>query len=347
MNVVGSYLYHLLSDSPRRWYPLLGVYYLTYGCDFRCPYCSDGAGQPYYRLRSPVLPASQVIKLLKIMRQHCEYLVLTGGEPLQHPEVAAVLAELPQAKFRGIILTTNGYALAPVLPQVAAAVQYLVFGLQTLNPARADAWYGQNAHQQILENLELAAQYPGRKFEIIISSVVTPENIGDLYELYQYAKGRGFRLAACPQLVGVKAHPALAGHAEYRKFYDFLIAEKKRGGHIQGTVDYLEYLRDLRKFACRPFTMLVVAPGGEVFYPCLELGQFAGNLFTEPNLHRLRQIGCKRFGPQPACDTRCHSACALGFARLLQNPASLAHEAFLLGRQFIQNGLCQGAELSR
>jgi hypothetical protein len=25
------------------WRPLLAVYYLTYSCDFRCPYCSDGA----------------------------------------------------------------------------------------------------------------------------------------------------------------------------------------------------------------------------------------------------------------------------------------------------------------
>jgi hypothetical protein len=88
----------------------------------------------------------------------------------------------------------------------------------------------------------------------------------------------------------------------------------------------------LRKFSCRPFTMLVVSPGGDVFYPCLELGQFAGNLLAEPNLHRIRQTGCERFGPQPACDARCHSACALGFSRALENPASILHEGALIAR---------------
>jgi hypothetical protein len=97
-------------------------------------------------------------------------------------------------------------------------------------------------------------------------------------------------------------------------------------------VDYLEHLRDLRKFKCRPFTMLVVSPLGEVFYPCLELGNYAGNLFAEPNLHRLRQAGRERFGPPPQCGRQCHSACALGFARLLENPLSILHEGYLMVR---------------
>ncbi len=98
-------------------------------------------------------------------------------------------------------------------------------------------------------------------------------------------------------------------------------------------------MRDLRKFDCRPFTMLVVSPVGDVFYPCLEIGQAAGNLFVEGNLHRLRQQGWAKFGPQPDCDTRCHSACALGFSRVLANPMSLLHEAALLARARIKNVL--------
>jgi hypothetical protein len=85
--------------------------------------------------------------------------------------------------------------------------------------------------------------------------------------------------------------------------------------------------------------MLVVSPVGQVFYPCLELGQFAGNLLQQPDLHRLRQEGLKRFGPQPDCDTRCHSACALGFSRLLANPFSLVHEAALIARSQIKKHL--------
>ena len=335
-----NFVHHLCRDAPDRWYPLLGVYYLTYACDFRCPHCSDGAGNPYPTLRSPVLSAERVAELLRIIRRYCDYLVLTGGEPLLHPEFAQVMADLPRLKFRGVILTTNGYALATALPAVAKAVRHLVVSLQTLDSAKADVWYGRGSgtHQQILDHIAQAARLPDRRFDMIISSVVTPENIEDLYRVYAFACRHGLRLAACPQLVGVKAHAALVDNPTYRKFYDFLIAEKRKGANIQGTVDYLEHMRDLRKFRCHPFTMLVVSPTGDVFYPCLELGQPAGNLLEEANLHRLRQAGCERYGPQPECDTRCHSACALGFSRVLEHPASLLDEVWLQARAWFSNG---------
>jgi len=69
------------------------------------------------------------------------------------------------------------------------------------------------------------------------------------------------------QLVGVKAHSALSGRPRYRQFYNFLLAEKQRGGRIFGSSLYLEYLRDFKQFNGRPFTMLVISPTGEVFYP--------------------------------------------------------------------------------
>ena len=341
LNAVTSFLHHWWIDSPVRWHPLLAVYYLTYACDFRCPFCSDGAGAPYYRLRSGILSNSEVAQLLRIIRRQSEYLVITGGEPLQHPDFREVMDSLGLLKFRGVVLTTNGHEVDSFLSAVARAVSELVFSLQTLDSEKADSWYGRGrgTHQRVMDNIDLAARYPRRRFEIIISSVVTPGNIDDLYQVYHYTQKNGFRLAACPQLVGVKVHPALADNPEYRRFFQFLIDEKKKGGRIQGTVDYLEYMRDLRKFSCRPFTMLVVSPMGDVFYPCLEFGQFAGNLIEEGNLHRLRQKGCERFGPQPECDTRCHSACALGFSRALANPASILHEAALAARAKIKRFL--------
>ncbi|MCX6880155.1 MAG: radical SAM protein [Verrucomicrobia bacterium] len=339
MNAACTYLSHLLRPDSRAWRPLLGVYYLTYACDFRCPYCSDGSGTPYYRLRSPVLSAERVLALFGIIRRHCDYLVITGGEPLQHPEYAEILHRLPARRFRGVILTTNGYHLDQALPAVARSVTELVVSLQTMDSTKADLEYGHpGAHQRILANLERAASHPGRKYQIIISSVATPENLADLRGVCQFAGSCGFRLAVCPQLVGVKAHHALENNPDYRGFFNFLIAAKQQGASIQGTVDYLEYLRDLKKFRCRPFTMLVVAPTGEVFYPCLELGHFAGNLLAEPNLHRIRQMGCQRFGSQPDCGTQCHSACALGFARILAKPLSILHEGCLRARTSIMPG---------
>lgn len=323
-------LYHLTVDGADRWHPLLAVYYLTYRCSYRCPYCSDGAGAPYYRLRERVLDAEGVLALLRTVRRHSDFLVVTGGEPLEHPEVDAVLEGLPGLGFEGVVFTTNGHDLAPRLPLPRGAVTELVFSLDTLDEAKADAWHGVGAGtlRRLFATIERAATAPGRDYEIVISTVITPDNLDDLGAVYEWTRARGFRFAACPQLVGVKAHPALGGDPRYRAFYDRLIAEKRGGRNLHGTVPYLEAMRDLSHFRCRPFTMLCVAPGGEVFYPCLELGQLAESLLDEPDLHALRRRAQARFGPQPRCDTRCHSACALGFSLLLEDPASLVAEGW-------------------
>lgn len=178
MNTVSTFVHHLCARNSLRWHPLLSVYYLTHACALRCGHCSDGSGQPYYRLPSKILPGAEVLALLRIIRRHSDFLVLTGGEPLQHPDVVEVLRGLKDLKFRGVILTTNGILIDRFLSEVAGSIQYLVLSLQTLDPKRGDAGCGRSGvHARVMANIQRAARQPGRKYEIIVSSVVTPENI--------------------------------------------------------------------------------------------------------------------------------------------------------------------------
>jgi len=331
LNAVRNYLSHLATRRPETWRPLLAVYYLTYACEFRCPFCSDGSGTPYHRLPSPILDGPEVLALLARIRRASDHLVLTGGEPLSHPDVDHVLEHLPALRFDGVVFTTRGPGLSPHLPAVARSIRKLVISIDTLDERKADRWLGRGTGslRRVLEEADAAARYPGRSYEIVVSSVATPDNLTDLLGVYDYARSRGFGFALCPQLRGVKAHEELHGNADYRRLYDLLIAEKRRGAPIFGTVQYLEYMRDLRKFDCRPSAVLAVSPTGDVFYPCLELGHVAGNLRQEPDLDRIRRMGQDKFGPEPSCDTRCHSACALSLSLALNHPHTLLHELAL------------------
>jgi len=331
-------LRHKVSPSLGSWDPILAVYYLTYACDYRCPYCSDGAQRPYYQLRSEVLPATEVLGLLRRIRGYCDELIITGGEPLKHPDFAEIVSSLGGLGFEHLVLTTNGDGLAPHLDRLPGNISDLVFSLDTLDHAKADAIYGVGAGalQRILDTVELAARQRRRGYSVTISSVVTPDNIEDLYAVCDFAWSRGFSLAACPQLVGVKAHQELNTRPDYRRFYQHLIAAKKKGLPVYGTVPYLEHMRDLRWFQCRPLTMLAVAPGGEVFYPCLELGNVADNLLQHSDLDAILRRAREKYGDPPRCDTRCHSACALSFALLLESPASLVGEGLLRARQALR-----------
>ena len=328
MNAVLKFLHHKFLDDGRHWYPLLSVFYLTYECKFRCPYCSDGFGRPYHTLDNATLSSVEAIAILQRIRRYCDRIVITGGEPTLHPGFDAILEAIPDLRFAEVVLTTTGEDLTKHLPVISRCVTSLVFSLDTLDNEKADSWSGggPGTLHKVLESIEAARACGGADFDIHISSVVTPGNILDLYEVYQYAEERGFQFAASPQLVGVKAHSSLKGNAVYRCFFDYLIGKKQRGGRVFGTTLYLQYMRDLKSFICHPFTMLVVSPSGEVFYPCLERGRPAGHLLDYESLHDLRRRGREQFGPPPRCENQCQSPCALGFALAIDYPPSLLVE---------------------
>ncbi|MEW5733369.1 MAG: radical SAM protein [Thermodesulfobacteriota bacterium] len=325
--VINSFA-HLISRGNGPWRPLLSVYYLTYSCKFRCPYCADGNGRPFYSLADKAIPAPEALRVLGAIRRHCDFVVLTGGEPFQHPEADAVLAGISALGFAGVTVTTNGHGIIPHLPVLAASVDDLVVSLDTLDAQKADSWFGvgPGALDNILEGLQAAARIKNARYKITISSVATPENIEDLYEVHAFCKARGFALAVCPQLRGVKAHADLLGNPGYRRFYDFLIREKKQGGNIFGSPGYLASMRDFAPFRCRPFTMLTVAPDGSVFYPCLERGNNAGNILSVQSLGELKRNGHRLHGPPPRCENQCHSACALSFALIFNKPWTVLPE---------------------
>ena len=326
---IANYIRHFLAKHPQGWHPMLAVYYLNYDCDFRCPFCSDGAKRPYHTLKSPLLDGPQVIDLLKTIRRYSDYLVITGGEPTKHPQLPYVLDKLSSCNFDGVVFTTNGYDLELHLDKVAKSIDYLVFSLETLDEEKADQYWGvPGAQKKILEVIEKAKNHPQRKYEIIISSLALPDNLKDLYAVYDYCLQEDFRLALCPQLVGVKAHEDLHDNEDYVAIWNHLLAGKKEGKAVNGTTLYLEHMRDLRKFTCHPSTVLAVSPMGDVFYPCLERGHIAGNLCENPDLHEIRKLGQKLHGPEPDCDNRCHSACALGLSLILEYPSSLLSESY-------------------
>ncbi len=336
-NIIYKYFHHKLSSNTAKWYPIIAVYYLTYKCDFRCPYCSDGNKTPYYNLPSPLIDKNEVLEILKNIRKYSDYLVLTGGEPLNYPECSNVLQELKSLKFKEVIFTTNGHKLETYLNEISNTVNKLIFSIDTLDSKKANQWFGngEGTFEQIMANIEKAAKHKKKKYEIIISSVVTPDNIDDIYDVYDFAQQYNFTLAAAPQLVGVKAHNKLENNEKYKVLFDFLISEKLKGRKVYGTVPYLQYLKNLEKFKCYPFTMLVVSPEGKVFYPCLEIGHLLKKIQDTNNLHLLRQHGEEKYGPQPSCDIRCHSACALGFSMIFDNPLAILEEAKLNIKSFV------------
>ncbi|HOX52729.1 MAG TPA: hypothetical protein PKY05_14695, partial [Fibrobacteria bacterium] len=114
----------------------------------------------------------------------------------------------------------------------------------------------------------------------------------------------------------------------YVDLYRFLIEHKRKGRKIFATTKALEWMRDLAAFPCHPSTLVAIAPGGSVMWPCLEIGKVGGNLFLQPDLNALYAQAWEAHGGPPRCGNQCHSACSLGFSSILEHPSTLLREAF-------------------
>ena len=260
-----------------------------------------------------------------------------------HPDAGSVIRGTGELGFRTVVLTTNGERLPEFLPDIVGNVTDLVVSVDTLDAIKADAWYGkgQGTLDRVLENVEHANRARAaakRPFTLTLATVVTPNNMDDVYDVYDYAQQRGYRFSASPELQGVTPPKQLRASDSYRACFDFLLAEKARGGDIFGSVQYLEHLRDFRPFVCHPLTMLAVSPDGGVFYPCLEKANTIGSILTD-DLHELRREAsrtCKR-QTQP-CPCACPSPCALGLSLLVERPIREVSEAISGGFRALRTG---------
>ena len=110
----------LLAQLQGRRYPLAGSLELTERCNLRCVHCyiNQPAGNMEAAAREMTLPQVRTV-LDKIAEAGCLFLLLTGGEPLLHPDFADIWR---YTKQKGMLVTlfTNGALLTPRLADLLA-----------------------------------------------------------------------------------------------------------------------------------------------------------------------------------------------------------------------------------
>ena len=101
-----------LSDYPG----ITAAIAFTQGCNFRCPFCHNGALIPPMAAESCLLPESEILNHLRKRRGKLEGLVVTGGEPTIQPALPGFLRRVKSLGYK-IKLDTNGSR-----PEVLAAL---------------------------------------------------------------------------------------------------------------------------------------------------------------------------------------------------------------------------------
>ncbi len=173
-------LLNLTSDRLRT-LPLV-VLYITDGCNSRCVTCD------IWKLPRRNIDVALVGRLAaEFPRLGVKSVLLSGGEPMQHPEWPRIAQILRTAGVK-VMMLTNGLALKKLAQQVIENIDQLTVSLDGATPETYRAIRGVDALPVILEGMRTVAE---GGISITTRTTVQQRNFRELPEIVDVAKRAG------------------------------------------------------------------------------------------------------------------------------------------------------------
>jgi len=166
---------------------------ITGRCNLCCQHCR-AAGE-----RALDMPIDEVVKVVRFARRYSpsyKEVVLSGGEPLLHHDISALLAEVRAAGGRSVSLTTNGTLLAAKHLELIASLGFdrfmLSISLDSLDPAEHDGFRGRGgAFEAAVRAIDLAVGSSVPSLLVSVRTTIRPHQIGKLEPIASFAYAKG------------------------------------------------------------------------------------------------------------------------------------------------------------
>ncbi len=253
---------------------------LTYRCDLACSYCYNDRS----RRGTPLTLAEYRTLLADAAALEVMNLVLTGGEPLRHPDFFAIGSEARRLGFV-VRLKTNGHSLTQAtVARLRDEVDPFVIDL-SIHGATAASHDRQTrvagSFDRLLANLQLLRE---AGFRIKLNCTLTRWNEGEIEAIFALADTLGVLLSVNPSLSprddGDLAPLQLApSDAGLRRFFEVLRARatRPRGAVVALPAEEGMSPSPPTKHCGAGSSSLTVDPFGEV-YPCVQWRRSLGNV---------------------------------------------------------------------
>jgi cyclic pyranopterin phosphate synthase len=128
---------------------------VTDRCDLACTYCRPSRGEAHATDRLDRAAWRTLVRAL--ISAGVERVRITGGEPLLHPDIAAIVSDIVSAGVRDVALTTNGTRLTPLVADLRrAGLRRITISLDSLDRARFAEITGGGRIERVLDGITTA-----------------------------------------------------------------------------------------------------------------------------------------------------------------------------------------------
>ena len=328
-----SNLFKLLFRD-RLLHPQAYVYYVTARCNLNCVYCEDFGARRNDRAPAE-LSLQDARDVLRVLRSGADRLVLTGGEPLLYPDIAPLVVYARRELGFEVTVTTNGLLL-PQYQELLPYIHRLVISLDTVD---AQAWgttIGMSAQvaEAILDRVRTYARRQRKDgYQMIVNCVLTPDNLSGASQLVDFCVEHDLLVSFSPQAAHNWPRYDLFVSDEYRALLATLVALKRRGAPILGSMAYWRTVTDFRPYACYPTLVPRIMPNGDLVYPCRPIEKEGGSHGGRPC--NLVEMSCwdeasrravAEYGPSPRVCSSCFQQCYIEPSLMQARPLSLLWE---------------------
>ncbi len=255
---------------------------ITNRCNLRCRHCWPGSGPAE---QTPLAPKNQVLRLIAgFSAMGAEKLVITGGEPLTHPDWFDLLAfACRQPGLGEVRLQTNATQMTPQQVDALLSLKHPGLIIQTslegATAASHDLVRGQGSFNQTLQGLK-RLQESGMAHQICIAFTEMRHNFAEIPKLMEMVDGMGIgqfitgtlicggRAIESGDLALPTPHQYKELLAQYRQDKTF-----RERYHRIGNIAALEWARtdlDLADECCTFLETPYVSAQGHL-YPCVML----------------------------------------------------------------------------
>lgn len=173
-------------------------------CNLKCRHCYINLDQH----GTATLPLATIERWLKVFADLGKpiNLVLLGGEPTLHPDLAAVVKAARRLRFASITIDTNGYLFHDILDRLAPAdLDYFSFSLDGATEKTNDALRGRGSYAACLAGIRRAV---AKGFSASLIYTVSTANIEELKLMGPLLEDLGVERFFI-QVLGMRGNPAL------------------------------------------------------------------------------------------------------------------------------------------